>query len=61
MFKKLTETMRAPSAEALAQRELEEAKRALLEAQSSLEYSTAMVGYHAKRVSRLSAFTEETA
>ena len=61
MFKKLTEITRAPSARSLAQRELEEAQRALLEAHSAVEYSQAMVGYHSKRVERLTKFTEEAA
>lgn len=58
MFRKLTETLRAPSAEVLAQRELEEAKRALLEANSAVEYSLAMVAYHSKRVARLREYTK---
>lgn len=57
MFRKLTEMARAPSAESIARLELVEAKRSLLAAQSSLEYSAAMVGYHTKRVQRLGQFT----
>ena len=57
MFKKLTEITRAPSADAMAQRELEDAKRSLLEAYSAVEYATAMVDYHSKRVRRLLNYT----
>ena len=53
MFKRLTEI-------ALAKLELMEARRSLLAAQSSLEYSEAMVLYHKKRVARLGAFSGES-
>ena len=56
MFKKLTDIARAPSAESLAKIELHEAKRSLLEARSSQEYSAAMVDYHSKRVHRLEQY-----
>lgn len=56
MFRKLIEVWETPRVEDLAASELREAQRSLLEAQSSLEYSTAMVDYHAKRVSRLTTF-----
>lgn len=49
----LSEAFRKPSAEIIAQRELEDAKRALLEAQSGLEYAAAMVDYHSSRIQRL--------
>ncbi len=52
-IKKLTDPFRAPSAELLAQRELEEAKRQLLVAQAGQEYASAMVQYHQARISRL--------
>lgn len=45
-----------PSAETLALRELEEAKRKLLEAQSGREYADSMCKYHEARVKRLTAF-----
>ena len=57
MFRRLTEITRAPSADAMAQRELEDAKRSLLEAQSAVEYAVAMVDYHSKRVRRLTTYT----
>lgn len=58
MFRKLTEITKAPSAKVLAQKELEEAQRALLEAHSAVEYSLAMVEYHTKRVDRLREYTK---
>ena len=54
-----------PSAEALALRELEEAKRALLEAQSAREYADSMCKYREAQIKRLTAYlhkaTEEQA
>ena len=54
-----------PSAEALALRELENAKRSLLEAQSTREYADSMCKYHEARIKRLTAYlhkvTEEAA
>ena len=47
-----------PSAQTLAARELEEASRRKLEAQSALEYASAMVMYHTARIERLKAFLE---
>lgn len=60
MFKRLSEIGKAPSADALAQKELEDAKRSLLEAHSAVEYATAMVDYHSKRVRRLLNYTGAT-
>ena len=45
-----------PSAESLALRELENAKRSLLEAQSSREYADSMCKYHEARIKRLTAY-----
>ena len=45
-----------PSAEAIALRELENAKRSLLEAQSGREYAEAMCKYHEARIKRLTAY-----
>jgi len=45
-----------PSAEALALRELEEAKRALLEAQSAREYADSMCKYREAQIKRLTAY-----
>ncbi len=57
--KQLIEPFRKPSAELIAQRELEDAKRELLQAQAGQEYAAAMVQYHEARITRLrSMFTE---
>lgn len=56
IVKDLIETFRKPSAETLALRELEEAKRQLLAAQSHQEYYRRMVDYHQDRVMRLTAY-----
>jgi hypothetical protein len=45
-----------PSAEALALKELEEAKRRLLDAQSSREYADSMCKYHEARIKRLTHY-----
>lgn len=45
-----------PSAEALALRELENAKRQLLEAQSGREYAESMCKYHEARIKRLTIY-----
>ena len=45
-----------PSAETIALRELEEAKRQLLEAQSGREYADSMCKYHEARIKRLTAY-----
>ena len=50
-----------PSAATLAQRELEDAQRALLEAQSGREYAHAMCQYHEARVQRLRVYLQEVA
>jgi hypothetical protein len=47
---------RLPSAESLALRELEEAKRKLLDAQTGREYAESMCRYHEARVKRLTAY-----
>jgi len=50
------EMFRTPSAEVLALKELEEAERSLLEAQTSQEYSKRMAEYHNDRIKRLTAY-----
>lgn len=45
-----------PSAEVLALRELEDAKRKLLEAQSGREYADSMCKYHEARIKRLTTY-----
>lgn len=49
-----------PSAEAIALRELEMAKRGLLEAQSAKEYAESMVKYHDARIRRLTTYLRDT-
>ena len=48
-----------PSAEAIALRELEMAKRSLLEAQSAKEYAESMVKYHDVRIRRLTTYLRD--
>ena len=45
-----------PSAESLALRELEEAKRSLLETQSAREYAESMCKYREAQIKRLTAY-----
>jgi hypothetical protein len=45
-----------PSAEVLALRELEEAKRKLLEAQSGRDYAISMCNYYETKIKRLTAY-----
>lgn len=49
---------RNPSPEELMARELDNARRGLLEAQSARDYATAMVAYHETRIDRLRAQLE---
>jgi hypothetical protein len=51
--------LRGASPEELAARELDSARRALLEAQSAREYADAMVTYHRTRIERLRAVLKE--
>ena len=60
-MKSLLSLLRKPSAETLAQIELEEAKRQLLVAQSDAEYRNAMVEYHRRRIARLQTILQEVA
>jgi hypothetical protein len=61
MFKNLTKYFHTPSAETLAQQELEEARRELLITRSSAEYAARMVDYHTGRIKRLNLYLEEHA
>lgn len=45
-----------PSAEVLALRELEQAKRSLLEAQTAREYADSMCKYREAQIKRLTAY-----
>jgi hypothetical protein len=56
MVRELIESFRKPSAETLAQRELDEAKRQLLTAQSHQEYYKRLADYNHDRVMRLTAY-----
>lgn len=63
MFSDLKEWLKnsviTPSAEVLATRELNDAKRSLLEAQSNREYADAMCKYHDARIKRLTAYVNK--
>jgi hypothetical protein len=50
---------RTPSPEELVSRELDQARRGLLEAQSARDYATAMVLYHETRIDRLRSQLEQ--
>jgi hypothetical protein len=60
MFKLLmtrfANSFRLPNADVMAVRELEEAKRELLQMQSAQDYAKSMCSYHAERVKRLTAY-----
>jgi hypothetical protein len=60
MFKllmaRLANSFRMPTADLMAVRELEEAKRELLQMQSAQDYAKSMCSYHAERVKRLTAY-----
>ena len=52
----LTGLFRPASPEVLAARELDEARRQLLAAQSAAEYADAMCAYHEARIDRLQRY-----
>jgi hypothetical protein len=54
LIQEFMQTFRTPSADELALRELEEAQRELLKAQSGREYADSLVAYHTARIRRLS-------
>jgi hypothetical protein len=54
VIEKFLDYFKTPTAQALINRELEEAKRRLLEAQSARDYADAMCKYHESRIKRLS-------
>ena len=56
MMSKILEIFREPSAMTLAVRELEQAQRGLLEAQTSQEFAHRMSEYHLDRINRLTAY-----
>lgn len=49
---------RPPTIHALAEKELHDAHRSLLQAQAGLEWAQAMVTYHQTRINRLNAYFE---
>jgi len=49
-----------PSPKELAAKELEEAKRRFLEAQSGMEYAKRMSDYHSDRIKRLTNYLESS-
>ena len=59
LIKTLKKMFRTPSALELAQIELEEAKRELLNAQSATEYAARMAAYHGDRIKRLTAYVTQ--
>ena len=56
VFERLLQYFPRFSVEALAARELEEARRELLRAQSTAEYAIRISAYHLDRIKRLSAY-----
>lgn len=50
--------LRSPTVHDLAEKELYEAHRSLLQAQAGLEWAQAMVTYHQTRINRLNAYLE---
>lgn len=58
-IKRTFNIFRTPSALELATRELDEAERSLLEAQTAREYADAMVMYHSERIDRLHRYVRE--
>lgn len=63
LWNELKQTMdiwRTPSAAELASRELADAERKLLDAQSGREFADAMVRYHTDRINRLRRFLRES-
>jgi hypothetical protein len=56
MIDELKKMWTTPSAEVLALRELEEARRKLLDAQTSREYADSMVKFREQQIKRLTAY-----
>lgn len=56
MIKEIKKLWSTPSAEALALRELEDAKRSLLESQTSREYAESMVKFREAQIKRLTNY-----
>jgi hypothetical protein len=56
MIEQLKKLWATPSAEVLALRELEDAKRQLLESQTTREYADSMVKFREQQIKRLTAY-----
>ncbi|CAB4130131.1 hypothetical protein UFOVP116_285 [uncultured Caudovirales phage] len=59
IFADFKKTFQKPSAVALAQQELEDAERSLLEALSSAEYAKRIGEYHSDRIKRLNHYLRD--
>lgn len=59
MWHTLRRLMRGPSPEELAARELDTARRSLLEAQSAQEWARSQVVYNEQRIQRLRAWLSD--
>ena len=60
-LKDIAAVFHAPTPETMAVQELQDARRALLQAYSAQEYATALVQFNQDRVSRLSMTVKEGA
>ena len=56
MIEQLKKLWATPSAEAIALRELEDAKRKLLDSQTAREYAESMVKFREQQIKRLTAY-----
>jgi hypothetical protein len=56
LITRLANSFRLPSADLMAVRELEEAKRSLLQMQTAQDYAKRMCEYHQDRCKRLTAY-----
>ena len=56
IYQRFLTMLKTPTATELAVRELENAKRDMLEAQSASEYAKHMVAYHVERIARLTSY-----
>lgn len=61
MIKHIKNALRSPSAEAIALRELESAKRELLQMHDTQEYAAKMVEFYQGKVRRLTAYIKKEA
>jgi hypothetical protein len=59
MIETLKRWLSPPAALVLAARELEDAKRGLLSAQSSREYADGLVRYYESKIKRLNSYLKE--